>query len=94
MLYCHFIPSCLNTQLLHFILVVIPTGMLNNSEFGMKYSAIFWEQSLCLAWNLTVFVSGPVSLVTDAQCDNVLRCVELQSYTHCVLSDTGSQEMD
>lgn len=92
--YFYFWASCLNTQLLHFILVVIPTGMLNNSEFGMKCRAIFWEQSLCLAWILTVFVSGPVSLVTDAQCDSVLRCVSLQSCTHCVLSDTGSQEMD
>lgn len=26
--------------------------------------------------------------------DSVLRCVELQSYTPCVLSDTRSQEMD
>lgn len=76
------------------MLVVIPTGMLNNSEFGMKCSAIFWEQSSCLAWILSVFVSGAVSLVTDAQCDSVLRCVELQSHTHWVLSDSGSQVMD
>lgn len=89
-----FSASFLNTQLLHFVLVAVPTGMLNNSEFGMKCSAIFWEQSSCLAWILTVFVSGPVSLVTDAECDSVLRSVELQSYTHCVLSDTGSREMD